>query len=767
MRHQQKSGFYNNFMLAALLFSGLFFSPVTEAGCPQESTENAYCPKSEFITIIGTRLTPEQVTGAAQVISPEELQRFNQTDIARVLRKVPGVSMQSEDGYGLRPNISIRGTTTERSSRITLLEDNVLIAPAPYAAPSAYYFPTTGRIYSVEILKGPSAITQGPYTIGGAINLVSTQIPWERSGSTSFEVGSDSTWRFHGWYGDSSARGGWMLETHQWRSDGYQDIDRSAAGTGLDKKDYLFKARINSAVDSNYYQQLDIKLQYSDEFSQQSYLGLTDPDFRADPFRRYGLSELDAMTNEHEQVQLDYLFKLNHALSLTATLYTNRFERNWFKTEGIDFNGSPNAQEFERQSWNDVVTAINSGVSLQGLSPAMLQSILDGADTMPGSIQLRNNDREYFSRGIQLGMLYEFDTGDASHSLKAGIRYHEDEEDRLQLNSTYHQENGRLQLDDLGMLGNAGNGVQDAQAWAFYVYDRIEFGRLTLAPGIRYESIDQSRTRWETGIDKTLDPASRADANIRDSRENNTDVWIPGIGLLYELTDDLNLIAGVHKGFTAPTNAPGVEEESSVNYELGLRFDNGQLSLDAVAFYNDYNNLLGRCTSSSGTDCEAGDAFNGDAVSIPGLEFMLAYDFVPGRDWSLPFSLSYTWMDATFDSDIASTEFFGDVSAGDPVPYIPRQQLLAQLGFEHGQWATYLSANYLGKVCTVGSCGEFQQTDSSLTFDLASHFAVNANIELYGLIENLTQENAIQGRHPYGARPNKDRSVTLGFKFQF
>jgi Fe(3+) dicitrate transport protein len=146
---------------------------------------------------------------------------------------------------------------------------------------------------------------------------------------------------------------------------------------------------------------------------------------------------------------------------------------------------------------------------------------------------------------------------------------------------------------------------------------------------------------------------------------------------------------------------------------------------------------------------------------------MLGYDFTPGTDWSLPFSLSYTWMDATFDSDIASTEFFGDVSAGDPVPYIPRQQLLVQLGFEHDQWATYLSANYLDKVCTVASCGEFQQTDSSLTFDLASHFAVNDNIELYGLIENLTQENAILGRHPYGARPNKDRSATLGFKIQF
>ena len=397
------------------------------------------------------------------------------------------------------------------------------------------------------------------------------------------------------------------------------------------------------------------------------------------------------------------------------------------------------------------------------MSSGELQAILDGADTAEGSIQVRNNSREYYSRGVQLVFNMTAQSGMASHNLQAGLRYHRDQEDRLQRNDTYQQLNGQLVLNEYGLEGNAGNRVQDADAWAAYIFDRIEWNQWTLTPGLRYENIDLSRTRWQTNSD---DPSSRDPDNYRDSRENKVDIWLPGIGALYEIKASTIVVAGVHRGFATPTNSPGVDPEQSTNYELGVRHDAGPINLEAMFFFNDYKNLVGVCTNSSGSDCSPGDAFNGKGVHIPGLELTFSTYFDLGSEWQMPLQLVYTWMNAEFQSSFIS-EFFGAVQKGDPVPYVPNNQAWASLGLEGGPWSFYLSANYVESVCTEASCGEYEKTESATIFDLAAHYRINKSWELYAVAENLTDEIYIAARDPYGARPNKPRTFTAGAKFNF
>ncbi|MEL7401738.1 MAG: TonB-dependent receptor plug domain-containing protein, partial [Pseudomonadota bacterium] len=139
--------------------------------------------------------------GSATLIDDIALEQFEYSDINRVLNAVPGVNLQEEDGYGLRPNIGLRGTSPERSKKITLMEDGVLAGPAPYSAPAAYYFPNVSRMSAVEVFKGPATIQYGPATIGGAVNLVSRPIPFAASGELDVQYGSDNFQRYEAWYG--------------------------------------------------------------------------------------------------------------------------------------------------------------------------------------------------------------------------------------------------------------------------------------------------------------------------------------------------------------------------------------------------------------------------------------------------------------------------------------------------------------------------------------------------------------------------------------
>ncbi|WP_158770800.1 TonB-dependent receptor domain-containing protein [Paraglaciecola sp. L1A13] len=710
----------------------------------------------ETVTIYGNQQKAQEATGAAQYIGEQDLEKFKYSDIQRIIRQAPGVSLQIEDGYGLRPNISIRGVATERSSRITLLEDNVLIAPAPYSAPSAYYFPTAGRMSAFEVVKGPAAITQGPYTIGGAINMISTPIPSTQGGQVTLEAGQNATYRAHATVGGKNDNGfGYLLEAHQWQSDGFQDIDRSNNDTGLDVTDLTMKLAY-APKDSRH--SVELKLQYTDQDSEQSYLGLTDADFANNAQRRYGLSALDNISTEHTQVMLNYAFQINKDLNFTAVAYNNTHERDWFKTEGIDLDGSDNAQDFSSTSWSDVVNAINTNEAIDDISVSQLQGILNGTiDTAEGSIQLRSNNREYYSRGVQFGLNLDKELGEAKHHIEVGIRLHQDQEDRLQRNSTYQQLNGQLVLSDLGELGNAGNRVQDADALAIHVYDRITLGDWVFTPGLRFEDISQSRTRYTNGADRVF----------RDDRENDTTVLLPGLGVLYKVDANLNLIAGAHKGFTAPSNSPGAKEEEAINYELGVRYANNHLNTELVYFLSDYDNIVGVCTASSGSNCEIGDAFNGDAATVQGVEFLFKTELGQFNGVRVPLNVTYTYIDSEFNTDISGTDFFGDVTAGDSIPYIPENQGQITLGLEGDNWTTYLNAVFIDAVCTRASCEKFEVTDSSFIVDLSSSYNVNDNLRLFARIENLTNQENIVSRQPYGARPNKSRTASVGVSYSF
>lgn len=156
------------FLLIALIFN--LSMPLNVFA--QDNAPSAPLDAVDELLVVSSKSDIFKVPGSASFLDKEDLAAHNYMDIQRMLQQVPGINFQEEDGLGLRPNIGLRGAQTERNGKITVMEDGILIAPAAYASPSAYYFPRATRMESIEIVKGPAAIKYGPRTVGGSINMI-------------------------------------------------------------------------------------------------------------------------------------------------------------------------------------------------------------------------------------------------------------------------------------------------------------------------------------------------------------------------------------------------------------------------------------------------------------------------------------------------------------------------------------------------------------------------------------------------------------------
>ncbi|MFQ5526701.1 MAG: TonB-dependent receptor family protein [Thermoanaerobaculia bacterium] len=703
----------------------------------------------EQLLVVGAPDKAQRIPGAAHVITREELERQDYADIHRVLRQTPGVNIQEEDGYGLRPNIGIRGTGVERSQKVTLLEDGVLIAPAPYSAPSAYYTPTAGRMEGFEIRKGSGAIRQGPYTNGGAINYLSTSIPDGLRGRLTVAAGEEGLVRSRGWVGDSTERYGWLVETFQLETDGFKQLD-GGGDTGFDLEDYVGKFRINSRSGARIYQALELKLGKTEQLGHETYLGLAPGDFDRSPYRRYAASAGDNISTDHKQLQLNYYIQPEGRWNLTASLYRNEFFRNWFKLETV--GGTSAARVLANPE-----------------RYAGLVDILRGeVDSAPNVLAVRNNRRDYFSEGLQLVLGLELGAGDSAHSLDFGLRLHQDQEDRFQEDDLFQMLGGRRVLTSSGTPGSNANRIADAEALAVFVQDTFSTGKWTWTPGFRIESIDLMRRDYGKA-----DP-DRSGAGLG-LRSNQLTEVIPGLGIGYELTGRSNLFLGIHRGFSppSPSSTQQVEAESSINYELGWRYLAGARSAELVAFFTDYDNLLGNDTLSSGGE-GTGNQFNGGKVEVAGIEAGFGLDLGrssgAGARWPLRFAYTYTIGEFGTSFETGFADWAPRVERGDQLPYLPEHQVHAGLSLEADRWAAHLDASYTGEMRTHAGTGAIpadQGIESRLLVDLKAEVRLGHHVKAWGQILNLTDEAYVAARRPAGLRPGRPRAALFGITLDY
>jgi len=719
-----------NFFIMGLL-AILFFVPAFAAEYDEETIET--------VSIIGSKEDARNVAGSAAVISNEDLQKLVDTDMHKILSAVPGVFFRTEDGYGLRPNISIRGTSLDRSAKITIMEDGVLVAPAPYTSASAYYFPTSGRIHVVEVLKGPSAITQGPSTIGGALNLVSTPIPTEGNGKFVQEFGDNGMVRTHAVAGGDNTTFGAMVEVHEYSTDGFDSIANVGGDTGFDKSDLLAKFRYTSGD-----HELTLKILDLDETSDQTYVGLSQSSFQKNPRQRYGMTQYDVMNNHGEQQSLTYEGSFGK-VDVIATSWSNDYHRDWFKVDKAN----------NKKAYG-ISNGINNVISAANVGNEDAQGILDG--TRAVEVKLKHNNRFYTNEGFQ----FQISTDLGNHALTFGYRDMEDSESRLQNYECFDQSatgiNSALSPCSTGWTGS-NNRLRETDASSYFFQDTISMDKLSVTLGYRTEDYDKVENRWNDG---------KATRTMKDVKYNNKkssgDYSTAGFGATYDVNDNLKLVAGFHQGMSPVFNGDAEEVD---NMELGFRYNKGTTAVEIMYFASDYANLVGECKNSSGGDCVVGDTFSGGEVDVSGLEVASSL-VIQGNGARYPIAITYTSTDATFDNSFDS-DYWGTVAAGDDIPYIPSSVLALSAGFltESG-WSGYMRMADHGSSCSTAACGAYQNIEAYSYVDLTLRKRVNENLDVYGVLENATDNEDNAARAPKdGARSQKPQTFKVGFSYKF
>ena len=745
-------------MKKSFLFPALVYSLNLVSQAPNQDTIKSQ--ELDPVVIVGDRA--KYIAGSGQYINILKIEKLNQPNVNNVLRIVPGVNVRDEEGFGLRPNIGLRGTPVNRSAKITLMEDGILIAPAPYADPSAYYFPTFSRMQGIEVLKGSSQIKYGPYTIGGAINLLSTGIPNTFKGFAQAGYGSFGTNQQRIWVGDSRKNIDYVFEINRIASNGFKVL-QNGENTGFDRRDVMGKIRWHTNEEAKIAQSVMLKMVASVEEGNETYLGLTYEDFQTNRLSRYAATQKDILDMNHNHLSLTHTISPLAGLKIHTTSYYSFTYRDWARVNSV-----------AGQSLNNILQ--------NPASFANAYQVMTG--NANGAIDYQSAERNFFSKGVQTNAQYLFIKNDWTHKIQFGIRYHQDQADRFATRSAYNMTNGTMILSAAGIKGNQENQIRNGQSLATFLNYDVSFKRLKVSPGVRYENIHFDFQNYGTADNARLGTVLR-------SAENQLTVILPGIGLHYWLNENMNLLGSIHKGFSPPgmpsfTATSGQARiETSVNYELGYHFEKNGYTAQVVGFFNNYSNILGS-DNMSGGGAGTGDMFNAGNANIQGIEISFEGNLLSNKNnpsgLSFPVSLAYTFTDARFQETFINGGGdwgTGRINQGDRIPFITPHLLTANVGMSNQKFDITLSNRFTGITRVKPGAGspiipndlvkyaDVNALAGFLIIDLSTNYDINKSVTAFATINNLTNSKAIVANLPQGYRPNMPLSFNTGLKIRF
>lgn len=689
------------------------------SAAPSPEPDRDSARKLARVVVVGDEGKAASQPGSVSLIDAEEIRSAHVFSVSEALRKAAGVVTRDEEGFGIRPNIGIRGLNPTRSTKVLLLEDGIPSAYAPYGDNASYYHAPVDRYERIEILKGVGMLNFGPQTIGGVINYITADPPEEFAGQVSLTAGNRSYFNGRA----SIGGGGFLADFVRKQGDGARDT--------LELEQSDFNVKYATQLGEN--QALTLRGTWLNEDSQVGYSGLTEAEYR-NFGRDYGFDQNADFDIDRYGMSATHTWSPSENLELTTSAYGFYFERNWW-----------------RQSSTSTDTQCGSAFRDARLRGDRVD--FDACNSAQGRL------RDYDTYGIEPRLRVDWEAFGAPSEFEAGARAHWESQERRQVNA----------LSPTGRTGTqVENQRRETRAQSAFASNRFEFGALAVVPAVRVEHIEYARlNRLNDGAGSTEVTEWVPGLGFH-YRINQRHTLFAGGHRGFAPARAEDIIDG-NGGVVE------VDAEDSRNLELGWRAElSPGNSLEATVFRNDFLNqiVVGSIAGGNTPLAEGETLYQGFELS--GMFSREAW-LGAGRSYA---NLALTWLPTarqeTALRSVTSGAVIGGSEPGKRLPYAPKHTATIRIGHAVGPWDGSIEGVYVGQQygdfanrTDTDSSGQFGQLGSYALINLAiNYIPLDAPWSLFLTVKNAADRDYIADR-TRGIQVGPPRLVQTGVNWMF
>ncbi len=547
-----------SFFVRGLVFLGLGLNFIINPVSAEDSAKKEDSLKTKVYYLKETIVTANRYEQDAfklpqsiSIVTRGMIEERNPQIVSDLLRELPGVEVNDAGPFRTRP--VIRGMF---GSRVLILVDGERLNDNRESTFSGAQLSLIdiGQVERIEVIHGPGSIQYGSDALGGVINIITKRPRFSKNG------------RF-GLSGNLNLRYSTIDEQRKGRLEVLGSNERWSfllGGNIRKAEDYKSPQGkvVNSALDQD--DNLDFKGTYSLTSNQD--LTLEGQRFRAEGIGYPGTPNEYSPKfyfpyNNRDKIALRYEAKnlTSHLLSLRSKVYYQEISKN-----------------FE----SDLSTPIGPGMFLRSFSRTLTDVKVLGASFQ--ELFLTSKDQH-----LAWGLDYYREMIDGSRYLRSTIRMNDTVviSDNEETYSTVPENT----LDALGIYVNN---------------EYTPFDKALLSMGLRYDYFRTKIKQTSDYVDYSIDPPQPFPSKTQSSSSLNG-----GMGIVYSLTEHLNLSANAASAFRVPNvveryffgRASGTEfvtpnydlsPEKSVNLDLGVKANFPRFFSSLTLFLNNYRDYI-------------------------------------------------------------------------------------------------------------------------------------------------------------------------------